>query len=518
MYLLNLYPNYRMNRNLLFLLLALFFLVTAEAQQLIFPDGEHWKRPLEGEELSFRLMADSAVRRFSIDGDSHGVQLDSSGNVSWTPAYELVDRLEQQKEFTIMFQAYLRNGKEVRKPVTFIVIHKNRPPEVEDLPIFYVRQSAENRYQISADYISDPDGDPLVFRGVPSAMPEGANISSLGLVTWTLSRNQFLGLKNNPAYIEFIVQDPDRAETKGRIKVSQTQLDLPPELLLVPGDTTYVIKEDGRINIKIYVTDPNGDDNISNMSFVCNDERVPKSSLKENSPVQSEFTWSPGYYFVEEAEKFRDVDIIFYALDKASNRVQRKVKIRIQDTENLEEKDKFLYQKYRASLAETKALMIQLDANHEKLNKMYKQAKRGKKQRSIVNAALGATTGISPVALPTDQSKIVSAVGGTTVLTMGTLEATEVIGKSKSDILERLKINVEIRNQLQLEGDNFARKYALKSMRRNKDFDADREKLLPIINNQKLVILELDASKSVTPRFSNKELKSTFPDFSDEGQ
>jgi hypothetical protein len=189
------------------------------------------------------------------------------------------------------------------------------------------------------------------------------------------------------------------------------------------------------------------------------------------------------------------------------------------DTENLDEKDKFLYLKYRNSLVQSKSLIDLLDENHEKLNKAYKQAKKGKKNRSILNASLGATTGLAPIAIPNDPStyKAVSAIGGTTVMTLGTLEATEVIGKSKSDILEKMKVNVEIRNQLQLEADNFARKYALKSARRNKEFDADRDKLLPIINNQKLVILELDASKPTTAKdIENKDLKKTFPDFSDQ--
>jgi hypothetical protein len=186
--------------------------------------------------------------------------------------------------------------------------------------------------------------------------------------------------------------------------------------------------------------------------------------------------------------------------------------VTILDAENLEEKDKLLYLKYRSSLVAAKTLIDQLDDNHELLTKLYKQAKKGKKQRAIINASLGATTGLSPLVLNTDESKIVSGVGGTTVLTLGTLEATEVIGKSKSDILDKLKINVEIRNQLQVEGDNFARQYALKSARRQKQFDADREKLLPIINNQKLVLLELDAIQK-NKRVENKDLKKTFPDF-----
>jgi hypothetical protein len=181
----------------------------------------------------------------------------------------------------------------------------------------------------------------------------------------------------------------------------------------------------------------------------------------------------------------------------------------------MDEKDKFLFQKYRASLIQARALISQLDDNHEKLNKAYKKAKKGKKQRALVNAGLGATTGLSPL-MADDASKYVSAVGGTTVMTLGTLEATEVIGKSKNDILDKMKINVEIRNQLQIEGDNFARKYALKSARRSREFDNDREKLLPIINNQKLVLLELDASKPSMPSYSDKQIKETFPDFGQE--
>ena len=172
--------------------------------------------------------------------------------------------------------------------------------------------------------------------------------------------------------------------------------------------------------------------------------------------------------------------------------------------------------KYRNSLAQAKGLIDLLDENHETLTKAYKKAKKGKKNRALVTASLGATTGLSPIILSTDQSKVVSAVGGTTVLTLGTLEATEILGKSKSDILEKIKVNVEIRNQLQVAGDNFARKYALKSSRRSKEFDVDRDKMLPIINNQKLVILEMDASKPSYKVYSDKELKKTFPDFSEQ--
>lgn len=474
---------------------------------------------MEGEELSFVLTTTDSIKpRFSLEGiNGYKIQFDTLGHFNWRPPFDLVDRLELQKEATLIFQAEWHDGRRVRKQIAFTIHHKNRPPTVEDLPVFYVKQATSNKYQIPSEYVSDPDGDPLVFKVTPSQLPEGATMSSLGLLSWTPSRNQFNSLKKDPIILEFIVQDqPDKAETTGKIRIVQTQLDLPPEMLLVPGDTSMIIKEDQLINFKIYTSDPNGDENISNVGFVSSDTRVPNSSLKENSSVQHEFTWTPGYLFVDEVEKSRSLVLTFFALDKSANRVQRKVNVKIMDAENLDEKDKLLHQKYRNSLIQAKVLIDQLDDNHEKLNKAYRQAKKGKKQRSILNASLGATTGLSPIVLPTEQSKKVSAIGGTTVLTIGTLEATEVIGKSKNDILDKMKINVEIRNQLQVEGDNFARKYALKSARRGKEFDTDRDKLLPIINNQKLVILELDASRSATPKLDNKEIKKTFPDFSEE--
>jgi len=504
------------------LVLPLFVLSTSVGltQHLIVSDSSGWTSLRESDFLSFKVsVADSIQPRFTLEGtNGYGIQFDTLGAFYWKPDFKLVDRLEKRKEINVIVQAEWKDGRRVRKPVTFIVLHQNRPPVVEDLPIFYVKQSSANSYQIPEQYVSDPDGDPLVFKSIQSQLPEGAVLSSQGLLTWTPSRNQFNGLKNNPLQIEFIVQDqPEKAETKGKIRVAQTQLDLPPEILIIPGDSIIAIKEDERVHFKIYVSDPNGDENISNVGFVCSDGRVKPESLVKNTPVQSEFTWSPGYFFVVEVEKVKDVEIIFFALDNSNNRVQRKVTIRVLDTENLEEKDKFLYLKYKNSLIQAKSLIDLLDENHVKLNKAYKQAKRGKKNRSILNASLGATTGLAPVAFaqPTTY-KTVSAIGGTTVLTMGTLEATEVIGKSKNDILEKQKIDVEIMNQLQLEADNFARKYALKSARRNKEFDADRDKLLPIINNQKLVILELDASKPTPRNYDNKDLRKTFPDFSDQ--
>ena len=487
------------------------------AQQLILPEPASIT---EGESISFKVgVADSLrPRRFSMEGINHsGILFDSLGNFSWRPSFDYVNRLEKQKELAVIFEAEWADGRKVRRPVTFTILHKNLPPVVEDLPVFYVRQGVVNRYQISADYVSDPDQDPLVFKSIPSQMPEGAILSSGGLLTWTPSRSQFNTLKNSPLTLNFKVEDqPEKAETMGRIKIAITQQDLPPEMLIVPGDSSFSIKEGERVNLKIYVTDPNGDEEIRGTDFLSSETRIPKASLRTNTVTQSEFTWTPGYAFTDDAERAKTVEIIFFALDKSNNRVQRKVKVVVLDAENMEERDKLLYQKYHNSLVMAKALIDRLDENQEKLNKAYKQAKKGKRHRGIVNITLGATTGLSPVVLPSDQSKYVSGFGGTAVATLGTLEATEIIGKSKTDILEKQKINLEIKNQLRVEGGNFARKYSLKSNRRLKDFDIDQDKLLPIINDQRLMMLEMEARKPAYPKYEVKEIKKTFPDFTGE--
>jgi hypothetical protein len=345
-------------------------------------------------------------------------------------------------------------------------------------------------------------------------MPEGSNLSSQGQLTWNRSRGQFSSLKNTPLFIEFIVQDqPDKAETKGKIKIAQTQQDLPSEILIVPGDSLFTIKEDETLNLKIYISDPNGDDNVSNAGFVSNDKRIPIYALKGNTSLQYEFTWSPGYDFVDDTQVTVTTQLTFFVLDKSNNRTQRKIKIKVTDAENLIKKDNHLFQKYRSNLVEALLLIQQLDANQKKLNQEYKKARKGKKHRSIINASLGAVTGLSPVVVEGDQSKIVSGVGGTTVLTLGTLEATEVIGRSKEGIMDKIKNGIDIRNRTQAAGDEFARKYALKLQRRGTEFDKDIEKLRAILNDQRIVLLELDAYSKNAAKVDDKDIKKVFLDY-----
>jgi hypothetical protein len=483
----------------------------------IFPAGNNWNELKEGQELSFQLRTDDDAKYSLIGAEELGIRFDSVGNFYWKPSFDLVDRVTLKREFNVVFEAVYPDTRRERKNVSLIVHHVNRAPVVEELPVFYVKQAFRNVYQFPVEYVFDPDGDPIVFKSSLSNMPEGSALTSQGQFTWSPSRIQFNALKTTPLLLEFIVQDqPEKAETSGRLKIAQTQLDLPPEILIVPGDTVFTVKEDEPLNLKIYLSDPNGDDNVRSAGIIPSDTRIPANALKENTPVQYEFTWIPGYSFADDAKQIVETSIIFFVLDNTNNRTQRRIRIKVQETENLVEKDALQFSKYRNSMINAVVLLYQLDENQKKLNQDYKKARKGKKKRSVLNASLGAATGLSPITLDPDQAKIVSGVGGTTVLTLGTLEATEVIGRSKDAIMEKIRLGIEIRNKIQAQGDEFARKYSLKSARRTQEFEKDIDKLRTAMNDQKLVLLELDAYSKPRAKIENRDIKKAFVDFSEE--
>lgn len=502
------------------ILFVAFFFVSAlgAAQQLVLPDPSHWAVLEEGKPVGFVVMLSEPVAgaKFYLEGSAGlGASMDSTGNFSWTPGFELVDRLTIQKEFHVIFHATLPDGKRLRHPATFRVMHVNRPPVTEELPVFYVRQGTLNSYQINTAYVFDPDGDPIVMRPRESSLPEGATMTSLGQLQWTPSRTQFNALKNNPATIEVIVEDqPGKLESVARIIVRQTQQDLPPNIFLVPADSLYTIRENEVVYLKLYVADPNGEESIDHVDFVSSDVAIPRGVLKVSSITQREFAWQPGYDYVDDVTREKEVIFTFFVVDKSQNRAQRKIRVTVKDTENVELKDKVLAQKYTQSITAAYHLLALLDNNFEALDESYKKARRGKKNRTILNASLGAITGLSPLVLPSEQSKTVSVVGGTSVLTLNSLEAGQVIGKNTQDFQNQIRTNRDLRNQLQLKGNYFARKYALKSNRRGQEFELDRDDLARLINSDAVASLKLPAEVQKAP--SSDDIRKVFADYGEQ--
>jgi hypothetical protein len=519
------------------MLIGLFSYPACQAQdlkslQISLPQQSDWNVVAEGQSIRFVLKStgnsDEAVTYSIAQGMLEGMAFDSTGQFSWTPGYDLADRLKGTRTVPVIFEVRNRRGESATQLAEFRVQHVNRPPVVEALPPFYVRFQTQNIYKFDPKQVYDADGDPIAYVAIPDQMPEGAKLTAQGELSWTLSRNQFNMLKAKPVYIEFWVEDqPAKTRTKGRLKVDVTQMDLPPIISVVPKDRSYRVRENATINLKFYLADPNGDDDINTFDFLSTDQRVPKSALVRNTNNQYEFIWVPGYDFVRDPNDTLRVNLTFFVLDKAQNRDEQTITITVLNTVNEEARDRYNYALYNQALVQAWNLITQLDEKETELKRDYKRAKGGKRNRSVANASLGAVTGVTPAVSGASTSpdaqktgRLISAIGGTAVLTMGTLEATEVIGKSMKDLLDRYNYVLGKKTELQNKGDVFAREFALKSARRTSEFIKGLDAFRNAMNLSGLVALELDANWQNKKEATEKALKRTFKDFTplDEAQ
>jgi len=489
--------------------------------QLSFPRTSFWNVVDEGKVLSFKLAAkggsDNDYSFRVANADEFGIQYDSLGNVYWKPSYDFVDRLTDTRSAEVIFEVSNAEGETKQEVVRILVNHVNRPPEVGDLRNFYVSFGKENVYSLNAtNSIADPDDDPVVYKPVLAQIPQGMTLSADGEIRWSPSMSQYNRLQLEPLLLPFIVEDqPYEAQTQGTLRIQVTQEDLPPDITMVPNQDYHEINEDEELQLKFYLSDPNGDDDIESFDFVSSDGSIPRSALISNHPTQWEFRWKPGYDFMLEPGDTSTIRLTFFVLDKSNQRQERRIKVKVQDVENVAEKDQLYYNQYRTALVRIMNMMDQLEDKQKVLQKEYKKAKRGKKQRAITTASLGAATGLSPIILSDDTQtqQYVAGVGGTTSMTIGSLEASNVIGKDASNIYENLSYINQKLTELQTQGNLFAGKYALSINRRNKEFGEDLRKLIMLLNLDKVTQLELDPSWKNPRKASDKNIKETFSDY-----
>ncbi|MGV3504066.1 MAG: hypothetical protein ACO1O1_10180 [Adhaeribacter sp.] len=490
------------------------------ALKMAFPTWPGWNVVKEGENLQFGIKVSGGrggrIAYKILRGKVEGMEFDSLGRFSWTPAFDFADRENKNRSVPVQFEARSDKGERVTKTVEFRVEHVNRPPLVAELKPFYVGYNIVNTYTIDPAAIQDEDGDVVTFVPISNAMPEGAKLSAKGEFTWKPSLTQFNRLRSKPLVIEFYVEDhPAKTRTKGQFKVEVTQQDLPPSIQMVPSQKRFQFKEDATVNLKFQVYDPNGDNDITMFNFISERTEVPANALVKNNSSQYEFIWKPGYDFVKDPQDSLGFHITFFVVDQTNKQEERRVRFTVLNAVNEAERDQKLYNDYRAALVRAWDLMEQLKETENELKKKYKKAQRGKKGRSVTNASLGATTGIAPVVIDDPaQSKKVSIVGGTTVMTIGTLEATEVFGRSAKDLVERLNYIIEKRNELQTKGDIFARGYSSKASRRRPEFMKAVDDFIGVMNLKGLVALELDASWQNKQEASHQNVSKTFKDFS----
>ena len=510
-----------MNHKLLIISILTIFFVKTNAQEplkIILPSSENWNVLREGNSVNFDLKASGGNGKnykFSISqGKIEGMKIDSLGKFSWNPAYDLVDRISQNKNFQVIFEVNDSLNIASQK-VDFRVFHTNRKPIISDLKPFYVKYNTTNIYPVDNAVVRDEDNDPIVFIPIIEQMPEGMKLTSQGEFSWSPSYTQFKNLKEKPIFVEFFVEDqPAKSQVKGRLKIDATSLDLPPEITLVPNQNFIREKENSTINLRFYLSDPNGDDDIQTFDFLTANQEIPKNALVKNTNNQYEFIWKPTYDFVKDPYDSVTFSINFFVLDKSRKRAEQRINFVIKNAINEAERDKKNYELYRSTMLQSWELMEQLRDKETELKKQYNRAKKGKRSRSMITASLGAMTGLSPVvSTNTDVRTAISTIGGTSTLTIGTLEATEVIGRSMKDLVERLNYVIEKKNELQTKGDIFARDFSLKSARRHTDYVKKVDDFMAVMSLKGLVVLELDATFQPKNKATDANIKKTFKDF-----
>ncbi|MEQ9441950.1 MAG: hypothetical protein RIG62_23115 [Cyclobacteriaceae bacterium] len=492
-----------------------------ETLKLLLPRTSYWNVINEGEPFSLKLAArggaDTHYSYKVLNADKLGLSYDTLGNIFWKPSYDFVNRLVDTRAAQVIFEVRNAKGESDRKVVDLLVNHVNRAPQIGELRNFYVSYGKENTYALNnTNAITDPDEDPVVFKPLLSKMPQGMTLTAEGELKWAPSVSQYNRLQNEPLQLPFLVEDqPYEAQTQGILRIEVTQQDMPPIISMVPNQSHYSIREDEALNLKFYLSDPNGDNDIANFDFVADNNHIPRSSLRRNEPTQWEFTWEPGYDFFVEPGDTGTYQITFFVIDRSNQRQERSINVKVEDAENLVEKDQLLYSQYRTGLVRVMNLMDQLQEKQKGMQKEYKKARKGKKHRAITTASLGAVTGLSPVVLNSDvqTQKYVSGVGGTTSMTIGSLEASNVIGKDASNIYENLSYINQKLSELQTQGNLFAGKYALSNSRRSGEFGDDLRKLILLLSLDKVTRLELDPSWENPRKATDKSIKQSFPDF-----
>ncbi len=488
--------------------------------ELILPQESGWNTKNEGDTFSFKLNAKggSEVYRFELlEPQELMGNLSPDGEFIWEPGFDVVSSVESQKNVNIKVKVLDESGESLISNIPLTISNLNRSPKVGELPIFYIQYESLNKYSLKKKgIVFDPDGDSIIFKPVLKDLPQGMTINDDGEIHWRPSRSQFYSIRSKPLTLGFSIKDhPKGATSSGSLKIQVSQEDLPPQITIIPNKEEFDLKENDELDFNFFITDPNGEENIVAFDFVSGNTKITEQNLKKISSSQYEFSWSPGYQFIQEKGGKEEFKITFFAIDRESNRAEKQISVRVNDTEDLLEKDRILYDQYRTVLERSWELVQQLNAKEKELDDAYDKAKKGKRNRAIMMASLGVLTGLSPVIfLDNDNGQtILTAIGGTATATLSSLEASGIIGDSPSDIMKKLSKVSEKRNNLMIYGNVFAGKYALPLERRGGAFQNDLQNLTLRLNIEDSAELDLDPTWVNPKQATDDNIKKVYKDF-----
>lgn len=484
------------------------------------PTGRSWNLKKEGETFSFDLKASGGSGNYTfevLEPEFLMPNLDKYGHFKWQPDFDFAGGGKDFRSLSIKVRVFDDAGNEKTDFAVLTVQDVNRPPVVDELPTFYIRYNKTNKYDLkSTKLVYDPDGDSIMFKPVLKELPQGMHISPEGIIAWKPSVRQFRSLRSKPFYVTFIVEDfPYHSGSTGQVHISISLEDLPPQLTMVPNKEEFSIEENEELQLNFFISDPNGEDDLLTFSFLSENKSISENALTKKDDGQYEFNWIPSFDFIQKPGGTEEFGINFFALDKEGNRTEKTINVKVKDKENLLEKDRILYDQYRTVLERAYDLISQLKEKEKELEKAYRTAKKGKKNWAITTAGLGALTGLSPVIFlnSPDGQKVAAGLGGTATATIGTLDASDVLGESPSDIMRDLNYVTQKISDLVVYGNVFASKYALPLSRRSNSFQPDLRGLSIHLNLKDISKLEMDAAWENPKKSSDKNIRKLFKDF-----
>lgn len=486
------------------------------------PTSRNWDSKKEGATFSFKIDAIGGSEEYKfelLEPEDFMENLDQFGNFTWTPDYDVTTSEELSKSILLNVKVFDTEGNEAYKSFSIYVEHVNRPPVVNEFPTFYIQFNSQNTYQLKQDGLAyDPDGDSIIFHPVLAELKQGMSLNKQGEIKWKPSKTQFNALSKKQILLSFTVVDyPGGARTKGQLRFDVSQEDNPPDITMIPANKTkFNIGENEELQLSFYITDPNGEDDLLSFDFVSENREIGDEALIKKSNWQYEFSWLPSYDFIKEQGKKKDFSITFFAVDKESNRTEKSIQVTVVDVENLLEKDRILYDQYRTVLERSWDMISQLSEKEREFDKAYRKAKKGKKGRSVITASLGGVTGMAAIIDNADAQKWMTGMGGTATATLGTLEASNVIGEPPGEIMQKFNYVSQKRNDLIVYGNVFASKYALPLSRRASSFQNDLKNLSIHLNLKDIAKLELDSSWENSKKSSDRNIKKEFKDFNED--